>query len=282
MPSLAERPIPVTTGSSRPRTARLQACDANLADFPSRLRLPSHIHERTIVAVTLAGLFDIGFSSKTLTTRRGWVHVEPATERHGNSFATGGAAVVALEIDPTAIPELLRPCAPLLESPWSGASSGAEVAARSLAREIRDPDDLSAITMEGLVLELLGSAARVFTAPRQRIAAPWLKEARDMIHDLFARHPRIGDIARAVGVHPMQLMRAFQAHYGMSPGAYIRRLRLEWALERLAGSDEPVSVIAAGAGYADQSHLTRAVKRGTGYTPGRYRAIRRRSQTPET
>jgi AraC family transcriptional regulator len=281
MPAISDRPIPVTTGSPRARSARLEVCHANLAQFPSQLRLARHIHERAIVAVTLTGLFDIGFGSKTLTTRRGWAHVEPATEPHGNTFAASGATVVALEIDPAGMPELLRPVARLLDTPWSGLSSGAEMAARSLAREIRHPDDLSALSMEGLVLEVLASVARVFAAPEDRAPPPWLLEARDMIHDLFARPPRIGDIAKAVGVHPMRLMRAFQAQYGTSPGSYLRRLRLEWALERLAGSDEPVSAIAAGAGYADQSHLTRAVKRGTGYTPGRYRAIRRRSPSSE-
>jgi AraC family transcriptional regulator len=85
---------------------------------------------------------------------------------------------------------------------------------------------------------------------------------------------RIATIAAEVGVHPVHLARAFRARYGTSPGAYLRRLRLEAAMAELAGSD-PLARIAHRAGFSDQSHFTRAFKAAFGTAPGQWRAIRR-------
>jgi AraC family transcriptional regulator len=62
---------------------------------------------------------------------------------------------------------------------------------------------------------------------------------------------------------------------GVSVGDYVRRLRLEWAANELATSELPLADVAIGAGFVDQSHFTRAFKRHTGVTPGRFRALLR-------
>jgi AraC family transcriptional regulator len=59
----------------------------------------------------------------------------------------------------------------------------------------------------------------------------------------------------------------------VSVGEYVRRERLDWAVAQLTTTDTPVATVAAEAGFADQSHFTRAFKRHTGLTPGRYRRV---------
>ncbi|HJR63668.1 MAG TPA: AraC family transcriptional regulator [Gemmatimonadaceae bacterium] len=271
------RPVPVTLGSPRFQSVELECCRVNLVDFPSTLRLAPHIHERPIVAVTLGGAFDISFRARTMSTQRGWVHVEPATERHGNAFVRHGARVLALEVNSEGARDLLEPCLRLLDTPLSASSPAAEVAAQRLAREIAEPDDLSPVAMEGLLLQLLAAAGRLYTVQIERARPPqWLLRARDMLHEGFAQSVRVRDVARAMDVHPMQLVRAFEAHFGVPPSTYLRRRRLEWATAQLAGTDEPLAAIAARAGYADQSHFTRDVRRGTGLTPLQYRRSKRR------
>jgi AraC family transcriptional regulator len=49
-------------------------------------------------------------------------------------------------------------------------------------------------------------------------------------------------------------------------------LRLEWAAARLS-EERSLAQIALEAGFADQSHFTRAFRRHFGVTPGRYRAM---------
>jgi len=79
-----------------------------------------------------------------------------------------------------------------------------------------------------------------------------------------------------VEVHPAHLARAFRAHFRMSMGPYVRRLRLDWAAGELARSDLPLAAVALAAGFADQSHFTRTFKRYLGVTPNVYRRTRGR------
>jgi AraC family transcriptional regulator len=242
-------------GSPTFRAVELPGFRVTDATFPPLTRLPKHIHERTVVAVPIEGSFDVMFDRHRHAVQPGTVLTEPATERHGNAFVKTGARVLVIEPAPETH-EILAPCHALLDR--AGAFPAGPVA------------------MEGLVFELLAAAARQFAARSDDRRPPtWLRTARELIHSEFRRNVRVSYVAHVVGVHPMRLTRAFRTFYGTSPGSYVRRLRLEWSLEQLACSEEPLNRVALQAGYADQSHLTRAVKRSTGHTPAEYRSAQR-------
>jgi AraC-like DNA-binding protein len=54
----------------------------------------------------------------------------------------------------------------------------------------------------------------------------------------------------------------------------VRTLRLEWVAARLLESEQSLAGLALAAGFADQSHLTRAFKQYSGLTPQAYRRSR--------
>ena len=62
-----------------------------------------------------------------------------------------------------------------------------------------------------------------------------------------------------------------------------RGLRVDWAANRLATTDEPIAQIADRAGFNDQSHLTRSMRARLGATPLEWRQSARRgpSAPPE-
>jgi AraC-like DNA-binding protein len=101
-----------------------------------------------------------------------------------------------------------------------------------------------------------------------------LRQAHELLHDRALERLRLTQLAALVGVHPATLARMFRARFRLSVGAYQRQLRLEWAGRRLAETRDTLSHIALRAGFADQSHFTRAFKRWTGESPGRYRQTR--------
>lgn len=119
---------------------------------------------------------------------------------------------------------------------------------------------------------MLAATARLDdTARFLRRPPPWLRKARDLLHASFLDRLRAADVAAAVGVHPVLLARVFRAHTGVSIGDYVRTLRLDWAATRLSRSEAPLCEVALEAGFADQSHFTRAFKRHTGSTPLQFR-----------
>jgi len=129
----------------------------------------------------------------------------------------------------------------------------------------------SAVDLEDRALSLITSVSS-HTQHAANKAPPWLERAVAAISDLSndARLD-VNAIARIVNVHPVHLARVCSIHFGSTPGELLRRRRTERALS-LLGSSEPLSDVAAQAGFADQSHMTRAFRSTFGATPAVIRA----------
>jgi AraC family transcriptional regulator len=240
------------------------------------------VHDRATFAVILEGGFDLtlatgGVGDRTIACPAGTVLTQPAGERHANHIASEGAQGVVLQPD-TATGALPARCLALLDRINHFRDGPIAAAARGLARELAAPDDVTPLAIEGLVLEILAEAARLDQriGLRHRELQKWLIRATELVHTRFREHLRIDEIADAAGVHPAHLAAVFRRVHRMPLGSYVRRLRVDWAADRLIGTSMPISAIAAEAGFADQAHLTRWFRRVTGVTPAAYRLARRR------
>jgi AraC family transcriptional regulator len=143
-----------------------------------------------------------------------------------------------------------------------------------LRQELVASDSVSPLVLEGIVLHALVSAARTAAPPRHR-RPPWLTRVRELLRDRALEPLRLRDIAAAVDVHPGHLSREFHRSFGVTPGEYVRQLRIEYAAARLADSDAPLAEIALAAGFADQAHFSRAFRRATGHPPREHRRMAR-------
>jgi AraC-like DNA-binding protein len=81
----------------------------------------------------------------------------------------------------------------------------------------------------------------------------------------------LAELAALSGVSRFQLLRAFAREVGTTPHAYLVQRRVTLARRLLAVGKTPAQA-ALDAGFADQSHLTRAFVRYIGVTPARYRS----------
>jgi AraC-like DNA-binding protein len=100
----------------------------------------------------------------------------------------------------------------------------------------------------------------------------WLKRAREAIAEVPEKL-FIQEVAREAGVHRVQLSRMFHRFYGIPPSLFRHRALIARAVDGLVRSDARVSDIAAEAGFYDQAHLTRSLRRDTGLTPGFLRTL---------
>lgn len=219
------------------------------------------------LAFVLDGGLEKSFCLRTMHLPRGTGVTMPAGATHGARFSSSGARVVVVKPkDPS---ERVAGCLDRLVELRGG---GLNWLAWRLADELRARDAAAPLAAEGFALELLAATTREAHAePRGRRPPAWLASGEELLRAGIGDRVGLGQLAEAIGVHPAHLARVFRARYGISVGEYSRRLRLAWAAAEIARGDKPLAMIAAQAGFADQSHLTRVFKQYVGTTPARYR-----------
>jgi transcriptional regulator GlxA family with amidase domain len=97
----------------------------------------------------------------------------------------------------------------------------------------------------------------------------WIDDLKNAI--LADPHLGISEWARLHGVSREGAARAFRAAYSVSPARFRLELRARRAWSRIVGSCDSLSLIALETGFADQSHMTRAVGWFTGRPPSAWR-----------
>ena len=272
---MARRSPPVSLGSPRFRTLELGGLLITDAWFPPGLVLKPHTHDRTVLAVTLAGSWDSVMDRRPRVSQVGMVLTEPAGESHANHFGGGGARVLVMQPDPARI-DALADSGRFLERVNHFPAASALGLARRLSVELQYPDSVTPLAVEGLGLELLAAAARSSNGHRRSPPPLWLRRVVDLVHTDVLHRFTVAELAAVAAVHPAHLAREFRRRHRMSIATYLRRLRLDWATEQLVDSDRSAADIAAAAGFADQSHFTRAFRRHTGLPPHGFRQAHRR------
>jgi AraC-like DNA-binding protein len=112
------------------------------------------------------------------------------------------------------------------------------------------------------------AAGRPATAQARRALVAGAREA------LAANpHRSLTQLARELAVSPHHLSRIFSSATGTTISRHRMRLRVRVAMERLAGGDRNLVRLAAELGFADQSHLCRAVRSETQRTPSALRSL---------
>lgn len=122
---------------------------------------------------------------------------------------------------------------------------------------------------ESLGLELIGALAK--RSDPERFPPSWLSRARELLDDSV--NAPVSSVARAAGVHPVSLARAFRKHLGCSPGEYQHRARLARLRVALLNPQVNLADAALQCGFSDQSQMTRAFSRAFGIPPARFRRL---------
>ncbi len=105
-----------------------------------------------------------------------------------------------------------------------------------------------------------------------------IQTAQEWISSHFSVANPIEEMVRRAGLTERTFKRRFTQATGVSPIAYIQRLRVEDAKRRLERTDMPVDEISWQVGYEEPAFFRRLFKRMTGLAPGTYR---RRFRMPD-
>jgi len=228
---------------------------------PAKL-LPTHHHLRAYFCFVFQGGLRERRARHDHDFAPGSVHFHPAGDPHAGQVGPLGATCLSIVPDRA----LTRRLADAGLAPLDRVATRA---GRCWSAFHAD-DPASDLGLEGAALELVAATLRL-PALRSDRPPEWLRAVRTHLDDHYLEPIAMRDLAGVAGVHEVHLPRAFRRHFGTTPAAYVRRLRIDAARRALIETADPLVEIAFATGFSSQSHLTRLFGREVGMPPGAYR-----------
>ena len=223
-----------------------------------------HTHALAHFCVLLDGGYTSGARGGERCAR-GTVLFHPPDTTHDDRFRARGGSFLTVTLTPECL-RRLEEQSPVPEASLALSSPRVGWLVERIALENMRAG--AGLVVESLLFELAG-----LVVAGERVPLVWLAPGLERLEDDPDVVPSVRELARCCDVHPVSLARAFRHHLGLSPGEYLRLVRIRRVLPHLARSRRPLVELASDAGYSDQTAFTRAFRRLLGLSPGRYRKL---------
>ena len=237
--------------------------------------IPLHVHAEPILSLVLAGegVEEVGSQTRPLAAQD--LLFTPSHAPHGYRFGVKGQWF-NIQLSDDWLARKTDGQRPLPATAQIVRGNAASVWAARVRSEVRMRDSVSNLAIDGAMTLMIAELARLRdddapTRPR------WLRRVEEAINATSAAPLSMDELSRLAGVHPRHLLRTFRRYHGTTVANYVRQRQLQQARVAIANSKHPLAMIALDAGFADQSHFTRAFRKAYGETPAEYsRALRSR------
>lgn len=237
------RKVPLTTQP---------AFDVSLIYYPGGHAQARHEHSHASCAIVLAGSLTEEVEGRDHRAGPGQVSLKPSGVVHADRYGRDGAILLSFvfRCEQTAEEAIGR-----RGWQWRNVGSVAPELTRSGA----------GTSLDDLLWDWL--AATDIDAPCGH-PPDWLRWAKSELDTLDCR-PDISALAKDAGVHRVHFTRQFTRYFGLPPSTYRQRQMAARAVSAMVDRGESPAIAAAGAGFADQSHMARAIRTAFGTTPRR-------------
>jgi AraC-like DNA-binding protein len=199
-------------------------------------RIGAHRHVEPYATLVLAGSYREAGESGRWQVEAGMVVVHAAGEAHADWFGDRPTDLIDFVV-PASIATGVYRCAD----------------ADSLARSV-----LEGTPVLGVIVPAAGEA-------------DWPDELASALRTDPAMS--ISGWAAEEGLQPETVSRGFLRAYGVTPAQYRLGVRIKGAIASLTRGAAPLAEVAYANGFADQPHMTRAVKAAIGTTPAELRRV---------
>lgn len=231
-----------------------------LTHYPAGGSQARHEHAHAQLSFLLCGEIEENIGRRSHAPIVNSACFKPAGTDHSDRWGAGGALILALNL-----PRMEDGFDPLPRTQWLPAHAG------GLDRILRALLDERMTAASALLGADLIACVSPCPTPRRESAPSWLQRVREAA--IEAPEFNVALAAAEAGVHRVHLSRAFARHYGMPLSVYRHRTQVARAVEAAVRETETLAAVADAASFADQSHMTRAVRAATGTSPGRLRRL---------
>jgi len=228
---------------------------AVLSHYPSGLIQPWHRHESGQMSFLLAGSVDE--TTPTSDFRLSGAHCcwKAGSAVHSNRFGPEGALILSLHLRCEEAAGVALP---------RGGISWFRMNHEQLSRVLDAVYCDDAFRPDQLWDQLAIVAMDRTTGP----VPEWLMGVRRQL-EAAPHAASIVAMAKEAGVHRVHLSREFSRHFGISPTTFRQKHMVAIALNWIVQHKQPPAIAAQEAGFSDQSHMIRTIKRVIGRNAGR-------------
>ncbi|WP_377716683.1 AraC family transcriptional regulator [Pseudofulvibacter geojedonensis] len=101
----------------------------------------------------------------------------------------------------------------------------------------------------------------------------WVPTLKEIIEDRWDEFIPLDELALNLNVHPVTISKYFKKYYNCSLGDYMRKIKVQKAIDLLLHTKMPITEIAYACGFSDNSHMTRIFKLYVGFIPKEIRLV---------
>ena len=241
--------------------------------YAPRQVMPAHSHTEPLMSLVVSGGFRETIGKSERFYSHGHITFFPAGRTHAQDFGPSGARQIIFRPHQDWL-SYLSDCGTRLDcAPYTNGPEFSLLGGR-LLQELENDDVLSDMARQGILLEIVAAFGREGSDNRAvSHVPPWLRKAREFLHDNAFGSVTLREIARAAGRHETHLAREFRRYFRTSVTGYLRRLRVQQAARLLAEDELEISAIAFDCGFSSHSHLSREFRAFYGITPSAYRSV---------
>ncbi|MRG45535.1 helix-turn-helix domain-containing protein [Chitinophaga sp. SYP-B3965] len=102
---------------------------------------------------------------------------------------------------------------------------------------------------------------------------PWIDQLRNLLHDRWNESLSLQELSTLIDIHPVTISKYFPRYFSCTLGEYMRKLRVEKAVDLMKEEQMSLTELAYHCGFFDQSHFIRAFKTCTGFRPKEYQQL---------
>jgi len=218
------------------------------------------------------GVFESGGSAKRVGAGQAFCARIPSRHLYRNDEACGKWTFVWLIVSHPYVVERLLKHENLVNAvvEWPATSAALRAAASLLldCREESDPFDVENAVFQWMIeMERSAFSRRHPAGERERL----MNFVRARVMDCLTAFVPVEDLAVACKMNRSNFAHHFRKTTGVSPAAFVRRIRLDEAVRLLARKNLSVKEVAAQTGFADANHLCKVFRAHMRISPGTYR-----------
>jgi AraC-like DNA-binding protein len=237
-------------------------------------RFSPHRHDTYAVGRTLGGVQSFSYFGAGRHSLAGDVFVLHPDELHdGRPGTDAGYSYRIAYISPALIAIASgRDRIPFVPAPVSRHPILVRAITSILDFDVAENDDLGhaeAIAALADALTMFSDAPR---SPPTQVDVPKMRRIREQIAALVPQRIGAAELEREHGIDRFALARQFRSLFGVTPRRFITLRRLDMVATAIRHG-RGLAEAALAAGFADQSHMTRAFRDAFGMSPGQWRKL---------